>query len=868
MKIISLHKTAFSLANEQSKSQGKKGGVRLLLSRLGSVILALIFLFIILSYGIYLKKTDYTVYIKEALLKVAKLDFAFVGNYASGHFTNPQEIKIDIKFQHLQRLEYLREKSLQKKYILESYKEESFPAELTYKGKSYPVKIAMTGKVATGHLLNPAKWSFQVKVKGDETINGMKRFGLLIPESRGFLTDWIALKLLKNRGLIQLRSDFFDVSINGKKRGLFYLEERFDKHLVENNRLREGIIFKIEEDLHPYKESKLLLNSDTRPQLLLVKQMWQDVMAGNLAPEKFFDLKKMAKLFVIIDLMNEKHPLVRENLRFYFNPVTGLAEPIAREFKNLDNSSPPPLALFLEEPKGESRHLRLTRDKVNRLIYDNIDFKRYYLQEAEIVCQEQFLRDFFAENKAQLDLLLEQVHRTWPFYDLPSSKLYQYQNYMRSVLFPTSDQLIASFVQQKKDQLSIHLQNQQFLPLEVSHLSWRDSVVFYPSQPILLDSKAKNLDDQEGYYSFQIPAELQAKNNFRSNLKVHYHLLGLEEKTKSVVVGTGAGIAWQEAAPSSNGKGNQPLGFMDEVGDKWIIPAGKWVISQDLSIPKGKNLHITPGTEIDLINQARIISYAPIFSIGKEETPIIIKSSDATGKGLVVLHSDRRSLFSHTYFQHGSDQERAGYISNSFLTFYDSPVTILACRFSDAQVNGDFVQIIRSDFSIDKTEFANLQASAIRCTDCKGEIINSRFEKITGSGVRIKGARSAVKLRQINMNQIDGEAISVAENGQLEAQWTVIRKAKVGILSKDRSIAQLSDITLQDTKNGLVLLQQSPQFGPAKITAMRTSIKQSQHPFLIEEGSILVLDNKNLPPNRKNVQELIYTATSGSLSYQ
>ena len=209
MKIKKYPNSASSLADSRQNGHRKQKG-QLLLS-LGSLFVLPLLLLVVLNYGVYLKKTEYTSYIKETMLKVAKLDFAFVQNFASGQFAELEEMKVDIKFKHLQRLEYLREQSLKNKYILQSYKEESFPAEITYKEKVYPVKIGMTGKVAIGHLLDPARWSFQVKAKGDGTINGMKRFGLLIPESRGFMTDWIALRLLKKRGLIQLRSDFVEV---------------------------------------------------------------------------------------------------------------------------------------------------------------------------------------------------------------------------------------------------------------------------------------------------------------------------------------------------------------------------------------------------------------------------------------------------------------------------------------------------------------------------------------------------------------------------------------------------------------------------------------------------------------------------------
>ncbi|HHS95559.1 MAG TPA: hypothetical protein ENJ45_03135, partial [Phaeodactylibacter sp.] len=122
-------------------------------------------------------------------------------------------------------------------------------------------------------LVDPDKWSFEVKVKGDKSIHGMKTFGMLIPKSRGFMTDWLAFELLKKRGLMGLRTDFVNVTINGTDHGLFYLEERFDKRLIEHNKLREGIIFKLNNGFKAYKEKRILKTENARDQLLMVKRM-------------------------------------------------------------------------------------------------------------------------------------------------------------------------------------------------------------------------------------------------------------------------------------------------------------------------------------------------------------------------------------------------------------------------------------------------------------------------------------------------------------------------------------------------------------------------------------------------------------------
>ena len=43
------------------------------------------------------------------------------------------------------------------------------------------------------------------------------------------------IKILNYQGLIALRYDFIDVTLNGKHFGVYAIEENFRKNLIENN---------------------------------------------------------------------------------------------------------------------------------------------------------------------------------------------------------------------------------------------------------------------------------------------------------------------------------------------------------------------------------------------------------------------------------------------------------------------------------------------------------------------------------------------------------------------------------------------------------------------------------------------------------
>ena len=135
--------------------------------------------------------------------------------------------------------------------------------------------------------------------------------------------EWFCHKISQYEGLISLRSAYVSVSINGKNKGIYYLEESFDKRLIENNKYREGIIFKpLVPELHIYEKKKVLSTPALKSSFILLDKLFDDFMNADLPTHKFFDLKKTAKYFAINDLVNGFHQLARENMHWYFNPVT------------------------------------------------------------------------------------------------------------------------------------------------------------------------------------------------------------------------------------------------------------------------------------------------------------------------------------------------------------------------------------------------------------------------------------------------------------------------------------------------------------------------------------------------------------------
>jgi len=258
--------------------------------------------------------------------------------------------------------------------ILETGDSDYVPATVTFNGEDFRAEVRLKGDW-TDHLKGE-KWSFRVKLKNNKTILGMRKFSIHHPQTRGFyyLAEWMYLKAIKRENLVGLRYNFLEGAINIKSKnsseyttkevGIYAMEETFDKRTLESNAMKESVILKFSEQhwwdeikksievgssygyawgdftnykiidkakfpILPFSEEKTVLDSTMNGYYKLGKELLESVYSGGGAIDQAFDVKKLAKQNAILNLFGAIHGTYIINLRFYYNPITSLLEPIA-----------------------------------------------------------------------------------------------------------------------------------------------------------------------------------------------------------------------------------------------------------------------------------------------------------------------------------------------------------------------------------------------------------------------------------------------------------------------------------------------------------------------------------------------------------
>jgi spore coat protein CotH len=267
------------------------------------------------------------------------------------------------------------------------------------------------------HLKDKNSWSFRVKVKGDNTIDGMKVFSLHNPKARNYINEWLYLKLLEKEGLIALRYKFVTITLNGKNLGVYAMEEHFNKRLIENNKLREGPIIKFSEDLHwqervahrgrpmdeayihsridGFQTKKTNKNKVLKQQCFQAATLLEKFRRHELKTSQVFNVDKLAKYIAISLVMGAKHGLVWHNERFYYNPITSKLEPIG----------------FDGEAGGTINRSFFPTNLYERTLFADPIFQEKLIEQLRQVSEKSYLDTFFVSIKDELEENLNIIYK-------------------------------------------------------------------------------------------------------------------------------------------------------------------------------------------------------------------------------------------------------------------------------------------------------------------------------------------------------------------------------------------------------------------------------------------------------------------------
>lgn len=847
------------------------------------LLIVLLYTLMIFASGYYLHWSGFSF---SRTLNSVERDFANLPRRIQAMLSRPviERITIDIKHEDFMGLAYQREIALSRG-ILISGDADFVPATITHNGESVKVRMRLKGD-STDHLEGD-KWSYRIDVRGDDTLFGMEQLSIQHPKTRNYIYEWIFHKALEREGLVSLRYEFINVTLNGRDFGVYALEEHFDKRLIENNRFIEGPIVRFNEDprwaeefsnptrdyiiynsflptdIDTYQSSSALLDPKRYAQHTNAIHLLEAFRRGELSTSEVFEVQKLARLFAVADLTGAQHSINWANMRFYYNPITSKLEPIG-----FDGDSGKLI-------RGLSVQLSPLVDPIylERLFSDRAFFEEY-VSTLERIAESSYLDEFFAavddDLKRNLNIIYSEfADSEWPvtFY---KDNYYRNQHFIRSVLNPTKA-INAYFHGASDNYLELELGNIQTMPIEILSVSYPDlppfqpiSRTILPERPIsyiepLVDCRVRSTETVDYQtVKFKLPKAFTVSDTMVADLKIKYRLLGTGQIREEII------FPWSYLEDDFvendfflQEPNVQTFEFleMDESAGRILISPGTWSLDRSLIIPAGYRVIAREGTHINLSNSATILSYSPLEFIGSEDNPITIDSADSTGQGVVVINADQTSILKFVVMRNLSNPAQSGWELTGAVTFYQSPVAVAHSQFLESR-SEDALNIVRTEFSIEDSFFGEALFDAFDADFTKGRISDSHFFRSGNDAIDASG--SVIEIQEVSIDGTGDKGLSVGERSQVFAAGVEIKNAFIAIASKDVSQTILQRVAVSDSEFGIAVYQKKSEFGPASIRVSDLEISAVNTPYLIEEKSMGEVNDREIVTKQPNVYQLLY----------
>ncbi|NOR44731.1 MAG: hypothetical protein GQ534_04020, partial [Candidatus Delongbacteria bacterium] len=637
------------------------------LKKIPMKILLLVLLLIVAIIFIYFQLTSSPETLEDQMIEYSKQVTAPVLN-------------IDIKFKDYQKILYQRKWALKdggEDFAFNySIKFEEIPVKLTYLGQEYKAKINLKG-LRKNHFSDSTRMSFHVKLKDNQTIMGMRKFSLQDPKMRNYIYEWIFHKLLKKEGFIALKYDFIKVHINGLDAGVYAIEERIDKILLERNGYADGPVFKLADDAdflfsntrEPFSDkkysSKLWLSITNK-----AYQLSEEFNKGRMKFSKLANADMFARYFAICDVFMFFHGSLLKSFRAYYNPITGKFEPIGFDghfMASAPNFISSEVIQRINDVSGYFFSVTDLQESIflNEENYDE-NFLKLYVKYLNKYSSIKYLDTYFEDIADELKNKLAIIYKNHPLledhvnlfgpdkFSFSRFHFNKQAKYIRNLLTFNADKAemkVSSRIDNDKinaNMFELEVSNNYSLSLILKKVVINDSLVFLPTNnSFIIPNRYTHIRNYKSV-NFKgidnIPSEI-------TSTKLGFTIAGMDSlhfvKT-NFYNDQLKEITHDNIRSESDLKKLSNFFILSSKNNTIKFKTGKHIIDNYIKIPKGYQVVIEAGTELNFKDSAFLLSYSPIYMTGTDDFPVKI-SSDKTG-GIAVFDCDSTSLIKNVIF--------------------------------------------------------------------------------------------------------------------------------------------------------------------------------------------------------------------------
>ena len=711
----------------------------------------------------------------------------------------------------------------------------TFPAQISYNGENYNIKIRTKG-VRNIHWRKKDKTSYKIDIRGDKRLWGLEEFSLQKPITRNHTYEFIFHELLGYVDLINIKYFLVNLFLNDQDLGVYTVEESFSKELIERQNKRNGPIFGLSEELGEYYPNvryelyseNFWINNFPKLTSDLFSTL-NNIKLGNFHINDHFDIDKWAKYFAIIDLTGAYHGSLSKSVKSYYNPTTGLFEPIGYDLhKGAGTFEKFILLDFLQEenPKcsflcdHKEWYLKFLQNKNKKLNYEFINSYIKYLKDFS---EKTFVNEFLKKYDEKIN------------------------NYNETIYADYS----------KTDKIT--WEGLGFFVYDTNYLSRRANLIRDKINSIKLEnigiSSSKGLFIFEDYQSSNFPIEAETfecenkgdskKYFFAGSMKINWNssckkIIFTDHKNNSKIFELKEDIVLNIDTNIYTKNNYANLRDNPEV---LKISKDKFTINSDININKNSLINknekfiLNKGNVINIINGSTLFVEGEVNFINDDQNYTKIVSSDGTGS---IIFNENNFDFENIYFENLSKPNLNNYILYGGVNFINSTIKLNNIIIKNSN-NEDAINIINSKSEISNIYFENIKADALDVDFGMLKFSNINCLTINNDCIDISGALVSGE-DLVSKNTFD-KGISVGENSNVKIQNINIVNNNIALAVKDGSSADIKNLTLKENKYDIALFTKKKEFSKPKLVL--TNINNLDEKRILQSKNTTLIINDN-----------------------
>ncbi len=780
----------------------------------------------------------------------------FINNIIRAYFQDVEPIKLDIKHKKYTKLQEKRNEALNKGVLI-STEDDYVNALLTNGEFKFPAKIRLKGDFVDH--LSGDKWSYRLKLKDDKTFLGMNKFSLQSPVTRNYLWEWLFHALLRHEGLPSLKYYFRPLIVNGSYRGIYAIEQHFDKILLESNGFKEAPILKFSENLmwdkkvnnledeknYSYKKTfstafqlnKIKKNDVLTRNLDTANQLLNGFHKNTFSTSEVFDINMLAKYFAIIDLLNSHHASVWHNIRFYYDPFQSKLIPIG--FDGDTNESP-----------LEKLSIQMS-DEFRRNIFKDIEFVKVYVQNLSRISERSYLDKFFKINGEDFEKNKNILYKSFPALDTNLESIYKNQQKIRNTL--NSDNAINSYLENiNSNEIILSIASTQSLPLALKAIKIDDQIFELKEKNLIIYGTKNNDFPTYKKLKIQLKNFKYKKLNKPNNIFLIYQVIGINNDFAIQINNFKNSIPKNVNMYKDNSIDIQKNSFLVVDNDEKTIitKSGNWFVNKPLIIPSNYQFIINSNTNIYLQDRGYILSFGNIKFLGEKDNPIkIININKSLGNGFAIINAKNKSSIENTEFINLSSVNNERFIFTGGVTAYQSEIDFKNVKFKNS-ISEDSLNLVRSNFIIENISLQNSKSDAIDIDFSNGIINNIKILNSNNDGLDVSG--SEIKIKNIYIENSKDKGVSIGEASNIEINSLKINGSFVAIANKDGSKAKISNAELRNSKYDFAGFKKKNEYRGSITQIDKLNISSNKLNYLLAFPSTLEIENNKYSANSKN----------------